>query len=404
MIELLLTSFPFAIRIAYLRWRGIPVTLYNVHRALFLWLVLAMVVFFTVFYYYPKSYTGIVPFRTVPVVAENGGTVTEVLVRAGQRVAAGDLLFTIEDTTEQAAVLLAEHQLAEAERAIEAARVEARTAEAIVEAAEVQLAQSDLSLSDQLELQERGSAAFQQSQLERVQNLREGRIADLAAARTRLEFAQFRVDAILPAQLDSTEAFLEQARVELAKTKVYAQVDGVVEQLTLNVGARASQVALNPSLVIVPDRMADDPIQVVGGFSQVTRSVLHEGMDAEVACESNFNIAMRNTVLPARIVRIQDAVSAGQLSPTGRLIEPAERAQRGDIVTYLEVIFPEHEALLIEGSGCMIQTYTTHVTGALEGTVWAHGIEALGVLKAILLRVKVWVALAAGIGLGGGGH
>jgi len=67
MIELTVTSIPFVLRILYLRWRGIPITLYNVHLALFAWLALAFAVFFTVFYYYPKSYTGFVPFRTVPV-------------------------------------------------------------------------------------------------------------------------------------------------------------------------------------------------------------------------------------------------------------------------------------------------------------------------------------------------
>ena len=61
MIEILVTSIPFWLRIWYLRWRGMPITLYNVHRALFTWLVLALVVFFCVFYFHPKSYSGIIP-------------------------------------------------------------------------------------------------------------------------------------------------------------------------------------------------------------------------------------------------------------------------------------------------------------------------------------------------------
>ncbi len=127
-------------------------------------------------------------------------------------------------------------------------------------------------------------------------------------------------------------------------------------------------------------------------------------MAAEVACESNFNISMRNTVLPARIKRIQTVVSSGQFTPSGRLFEPSERARRGDFVAHLELVYPEHQEMLVQGSGCMVQAYTTHVTGALEGGILAHGIEALGALKAVLIRVKVWIALAAGIGLGGGGH
>ena len=95
---------------------------------------LAAVVFFAVFYYYPKSYTGIIPFRTVPVVAQNGGTVTDVNVRAGQRVEAGDLLFTIEDSTERTAVATAERRVEEVQQAIESARVDVATATAVANA------------------------------------------------------------------------------------------------------------------------------------------------------------------------------------------------------------------------------------------------------------------------------
>ena len=107
MIEILVTSFPFVLRVIYLRWRGMPITLYNVHRALVLWFALAVAVFFAVFYYYPKSYTGLVPFRTVPVVAESGGTVSEVYVKGGDKVALGDPLFSVEDAAQRASVAIA---------------------------------------------------------------------------------------------------------------------------------------------------------------------------------------------------------------------------------------------------------------------------------------------------------
>ncbi|TCL09563.1 multidrug resistance efflux pump [Shimia isoporae] len=404
MIELVLTSFPFILRVVYLRWRGIPVTLYTVHWALFLWLVLALAVFFTVFYYYPKSYTGIVAFRTIPVVAENSGTVTSVAVSAGDRVQKGDLLFTVDDGAEKAAVLVAERKIVEAQAAIAAGKVDIQTAEAALAGAQSQLEQIELTLEDQEGLRQRGSAAFQQSELERAQNTRELRLAEVDAAQRRLDAAKLQVASILPARLESAEAILVQAKVDLNKTQVFAASNGIVEQLTLHVGARASQLALNPSMVIIPDRPEDEPPFVSAGFSQVTKSILHEGMAAEVACDSSFNISMRNTVLPARVARIQSVVSTGQMTPSGRLIEPGERAMRGDIVVHLELVHPEHQAVLMQGSGCMVQTYTTHVTGALEGGVLAHGIEALGVLKAVLLRIKVWIALAAGIGLGGGAH
>ncbi len=127
-------------------------------------------------------------------------------------------------------------------------------------------------------------------------------------------------------------------------------------------------------------------------------------MAAEIACESNFNIAMNNTVLPARITRIQIPISAGQMTPSGRLMEPAERAKRGQIVAHLDLVYPEHQELLVPGSGCIVQAYTTHLKGPLEGSVTAHVIEALGIIKAVGIRIKAWLGLAAGIGLAGSGH
>ena len=118
MIELIVTSFPFILRVAYLRWRRMPVTLFNVHWAVFLWLVLALMVFFAAFYYHPKSYTGIAAFRTVPIVAETGGTVTAIHVENGDRVEPGQLLFTIDDTTERATVDTATRQVAEIDAAV----------------------------------------------------------------------------------------------------------------------------------------------------------------------------------------------------------------------------------------------------------------------------------------------
>ncbi|WP_217354444.1 MULTISPECIES: hypothetical protein [unclassified Ruegeria] len=56
------------------------------------------------------------------------------------------------------------------------------------------------------------------------------------------------------------------------------------------------------------------------------------------------------------------------------------------------------------GSGCIVQSYTTSFEGDMEGTLVAHGIQAMGIIKAVGLRVKAWFGLTSGIGLIGGGH
>jgi len=404
MIEILVTSFPFVLRVMYLRWRGMPVTLYNVHRALFLWFVLALVVFFAVFYYYPKSYTGLVPYRTVPVVAETGGTIKEVFVKGGDHVKIGDPLFSIENSSELAKVEFSQRKVEEVEAAIVAAHMDVETAEASLTAARAALEQAELTLADHKELQARGSAAYQHSQMERARSQRDTRKAEVDAAESKLATAKIQANNILPAQLETERASLKQAVVDLDKTRVHSFVDGTVEQLTLSVGARAAQAAISPAMMIVPDRTPKQKGRIIAGFSQVSRTELYEGMAAEIACESNFNIAMTNTVLPARITRIQEPIASGQMAPTNRLMEPSERVKRGQIVAHLDLVHPEHQELLVPGSGCLVQTYTTHLEGPLEGTVTAHVIEALGIIKAVGLRIRAWLGLASGIGLAGSGH
>ncbi|WMS43456.1 biotin/lipoyl-binding protein [Acuticoccus sp. MNP-M23] len=400
MIEILVTSIPFWLRVLYLRWRGMPITLYNLHRALFLWLVLALIVFFAVFYYHPKSYSGVVPFRIVPVVAERGGTVTAVMVEVGQRVEPGEVLFTTDDSQELAAVEVAQRQLEEIESAASSANAQVRAAQATVDQASAALKQASASLADQEELRSRNSSAFRENEYERLTNTVTAREAEVAAATALLETAQLEVTERLPARRESANATLAQAQVELDHTNVRSSVAGTIQQLTLNVGARAGQTNLGPAMLIVPD----GPLQITAGFAQAARSVLHTGMAAEVVCYSRLNVMMTDAVLPARIVRIQNVIAAGQIAPTGQLLEPSSVANEGDVVVNLALEYPEHEALLPRGSSCIVQTYTTHLSGPLEGGLVSHAVEAMGVIKAVLLRTKAWTALVTGVGLGGGGH
>ncbi|MEM9630815.1 MAG: biotin/lipoyl-binding protein [Pseudomonadota bacterium] len=400
MIELTVTSIPFVLRILYLRWKGIPITLYSVHIALFAWLALAFIVFFTVFYYYPKSYTGFVPFRTVPVVSENGGTVISIEVDNGSRVKPGQVLFTVNDTTEQAAVKTAELKLVEIEKSFALAEAEVRSAQASVDREKAVLQQAVEVFEDQEELRARESSAYSARRYEAAVADKAAGEAKVTQAQAILDEAKIQLEEVLTAQRDSAKAALEQANVELEKTVVRSQVDGVVDQLTLHVGARASQIASSPAMLIIPDRDEAHPKRVFAGFSQVARSVLYVGMPAEVACDPNFNVAMVDAVLPARIVAIQPEIAAGQVTATGRLLEPSQFATRGEIAVLLEMVYPQHEEVLINGSGCIVQTYDRNLG---EG-VFGHILGGLGIIKAWGLRIKVWLALVTGVGLAGGGH
>lgn len=111
MLELLFTSFPVIIRYYQLRRRGESMTVWNMRTAVFLWAVLAFFLFVVIFYFHPKSYSGLVPFRTASIVAQTSGPVTEIAVQNWQRVSAGDLLFRIENSAQKATLKQAEAEL-----------------------------------------------------------------------------------------------------------------------------------------------------------------------------------------------------------------------------------------------------------------------------------------------------
>ena len=398
MFELLLTSFPVVIRYFQLKRRGETMSVWNMRGAVFLWAVLAFLLFLVIFYFHPKSYSGLLPFRTVSVVAQTSGPVTEVAVANGQRVAKGALGFRIENSAQQVALRQAEAELDK----LAAAETQAKDGLKVAQASETEARASLEKLRVDLENAQTLASRNVGTQ-EAVRKLEaEFTVAEagLAAAQAQVELAQSDIAQAIPAQLKAANAAIDSARVALERTDVHSFTDGVVTQLAMSVGSPASQLILSPAMVIIPDRPEGQPLRITAGFSQVARATLYEGMPAEIACDSNVGLSFRNAVLPARVVSIQPAIAAGQVVPGGKLLEPNNGLVRGSMLVYFELEHPEHEAVMIDGSGCIVQTYTDNLSGFT-----GHVIAATGVVKAVGLRLKVWGSLISGVGLaGGGGH
>ncbi|WP_299603616.1 HlyD family secretion protein [uncultured Tateyamaria sp.] len=396
MFELLLTSFPVVIRYFQLKRRGEALTVWNMRTAVFLWAIMAFTLFLVIFYFHPKSYSGLLPFRTVSVVAQTSGPVTELPTVNGQRVSKGDLLFRIENSAQAAAVKQAE---AEFDR-LAAAEVKAQdtllVAQASVIEATASLEKLQVDLENAQTLLARNVGT--QDTVRELESAVAVAEAEKGAAEAQADLAQSDITQAIPAERRAAEAALERAQVALAQTEVRAFSDGVVTQLAMSVGSPASQLILSPAMVIIPDRPEGVPIRITAGFSQVARATLYEGMPAEIACDSNIGLSFRNAVLPARVASIQPAIAAGQVVPGGRLLEPENGLQRGSMLVYFELEHPEHEAIMVDGAGCIVQTYTSNLSG-----VTGHIIAATGVVKAVGLRLKVWGALISGVGLAGGG-
>ncbi|KZZ60054.1 hypothetical protein A3762_03515 [Oleiphilus sp. HI0125] len=397
MFELLFTSFPAVIRYFQLRRRGESMTVWNMKTAVFLWAIMAFTVFVVIFYFHPKTYAGVVPFRTVSVVAQTSGPVTDIYVKNGQRVNTGDLLFRIENSAQLAALSEAEAQLA----VIEAEQAKAEDNKLIAEASVREIQARLVSLRDEL----RDAKSILKRGYGTTNNVIEARSqvqvgeADLDAAKAQLDLTDVELTEGIPARLAASEAAIEKARTALDFTEVRSFTNGTVTQLALSVGSPTTTLVLRPSMVIIPDRPENTSVRVSAGFSQVSKTTLYEGMPAEIACDTNASLSYRNAILPARIVLLQPAVATGQVTPSDDLKDLQNASQRGTIHAMLELIHNEHEALLLDGSGCIVQTYTNNLEG-----VFGHIVAATGVVKAAGLRMKVLGSILAGIGLAGGEH
>ncbi|MEM6371624.1 MAG: biotin/lipoyl-binding protein [Pseudomonadota bacterium] len=396
MLELLLTSFPAIIRYYQLKRRGEAMTVWNMRAAVFMWAGLAFALFLTIFYFHPKSYSGLVPFRTVSVVAQTTGPVTDIAVLNGQRVTAGDVLFRIENSNQQAAVAQAQAQMDQVAASENMARDQLVVAEATVAQAQAERDKLNVDLENAQTLLDRNVGRA--DDVRALQAALTSADASLVAAQAQVDLARLQVEEAIPAQRRVAQATLDGAQATLAKTEVRAFSDGTVTQLAMSVGSPASTLILSPAMVIIPDRDDIHPVRVTAGFSQVARATLYDGMPAEVACDANVNLAFRDAILPARVSVIQPAIATGQVVPTGNLRDPNNALQRGSILVYLELLHPEHAAMLLNGSGCLVQTYTNNLPG-----VFGHIIGATGVVKAAGLRLKVWGSLVSGVGLAGGG-
>ena len=398
MFELMFTSFPVIIRYYQLKRRGETMTVWNMRTAVFMWAVLAFGLFLLIFYFHPKSYTGLLPFRTVSVVAQSAGPVTEVNVRNGQRVSKGDLLFKIEDSSQQAALQEAEAQFALIEASEAKAADSLSAAEASVSEVMAQLDKLRVDLENAQTLRDRNVGTQDAGrEAEAAVSVAE---AELVAAEAQVALVTADIEATLPAQRRAAEASLATAKAALEKTQVHSYTDGIVTQLALSQGSPGSTLSLSPAMIIIPDRPEDLPMRFIAGFSQVARSTMYEGMPAEIACDSNINIGFRNAVIPARVAFLQPAVATGQVVPSGNLLELNRTPGRGSIMAYFELEYPEHANVMLDGSGCIIQTYSTEIHGFV-----GHVIAVTGIIKAVGLRIKVWGGLISGIGLSGGsGH
>lgn len=353
-----------------------------------------------IFYYHPSTTNVTAAYRTIAVIPEIVGRVEEVYVKPNQKVKAGDQLFRLDDSKQQAALETARKRIAEVDASIVVARSELVTADAQIAqvATALDLAKDDL--STQTELQRRNPGGVARREIDRLQAVVDGRTSELAAAVAQKQTLETRIATLLPTEKLSAEAQASEAQQAVDKTLVTAGVNGTLQQFTLRVGEVVNPL-LRPAGVLVPEDAGRE--QLVAGFGQIETQVVKVGMISEVTC-----IARPFTIIPMVVTDVQSVVAGGQVRASDQLVDVQQLMTPGTVTVFLQPLFPDSYGNIPPGSNCTANLYTSNHDELTSGNVstlrglFLHAVDATALVHAMILRMQAVMAPVRILVLSGG--
>jgi multidrug resistance efflux pump len=352
-----------------------------------------------IFYNHPSTSNATVFFRTIPILPETNGRVAEVNLAVSGEIKQGQPIFRLDSSKQEAAAETARRKIAQVDAELVAARTDVAAAEGKIQEARSAHQQTVDELATKQEIYRRNPGAVATRDIEKLQVAVQGRQGGIDAAVAAKEQAETRISTLLPAEKASAEAELAQAQVELDKTIVRAGVDGRVEQFTLRVGDVVNPL-MRPAGVLIPEGAGRG--RLMAGFGQIEAQVIKVGMVAEATCASK-----PWTVIPMVVTGVQDFIAAGQIRSGEQLLDPQQVIRPGTILVYLEPLYEGGFDGVTPGSSCIANAYTSNhdliasgQVGTLKGLV-LHGVDAVGLVHAMILRIQALVYPIQTLVLGG---
>jgi multidrug resistance efflux pump len=380
---------------------GREITLFSVwfelRWGITLCLILTVSLITTIFYYHPSTKSTVAFFRTVPLLPEGSGRVAEIYVKSRDQVKAGQPIFKLDSSEQEAALESARRRVAEVDAALQQAMNELEASEGRIVEAESSHQQALEELQTKLVLYERDVVA--EREVEKLQNIVEGRQGTLDAAQANKRSIEAQISLVLPAQKASAEAARQEAEVDLAKTIVYAGVDGTVEQFALRKGDIVNPL-MRPAGILVPADAGRRGLWA--GFGQIEAQVMKAGMVAEVAC-----IAQPLKIIPMVVTEVQDLIAAGQVRPTDQLIDPLQATQPGTIAAFLEPLYEGGFDAIPPGGHCIANAYTNNHDRlqneemGMGQWLFLHVVDTVALVHAMILRVQALLLPVQTLVLGG---
>jgi multidrug resistance efflux pump len=369
---------------------GKEITLYSVWFEL-RWgitacLMLTIGLITVVFYNHPATSNVTSYFRTIPILPEGSGRVTQVYLGVSGEVKKGDPIFRLDSSKQEAALEAAQRQITEVDAAMVVAKSDLAAAEGQIQQSQSSLQQAIDELETKQELNTRNADIVARREIEKLQNIVDGRRGALNAAVAARDGAQARISSLLPAQKASAEAAREQAQVDLNKMVVYAGVNGRVEQFILQVGDVVNPL-MRPAGVLIPTESGRGKLQA--GFGQIEAQIIKVGMIAEVTC-----VSKPFTIIPMVVTGVQDFIATGQVRAGEQLIDANQLKSPGSILVFMEPLYSGGTEDVPPGSSCIANAYSNN-HDALQskdiGTgrwLYLHVVDAVALVHAMILRIQ----------------
>jgi multidrug resistance efflux pump len=349
-------------------------------------LMLAVLLITVIFYFHPSTSLATPLFRSVSVLPETNGRVSEIYVSLSEDVEKGQRIFKLDSTSQEADLEVAKRRIAEIEASLLVAQTDIAAADAQIQQAKSALEQATDELRTKQDLMARNANVVAAREIERLETTAEGRRGQVAAAEAAKLAAETRVKVQLPAQRATAIATLQQAQVDLDKRIVYAGVAGRVEQFTLRVGDVVNPM-MRPAGILIPAGAGRS--HIIAGFGQIEAQVMKPGMIAEALC-----VSKPLTIIPMVVVQTQSVIAGGQVRTGEQLIDLQQAAKPGTISVFLQPLYENGLDGVPPGSNCIVNAYTSNhdrivdpKTGLMT-KIALHGVDAVGVVHAMIIRVQ----------------
>jgi multidrug resistance efflux pump len=347
-------------------------------------LMLTTLLITLIFYFHPSTMNVVGLFRTIPIVPETNGRVAKIYVGVSADIRKGAPIFKLDSSKQEAALELARRQIIEVEARMVTAVAEIAAAEGQVQEARGSYEQA----VDELKTKRLIAHVVARREIERLEKLVESRLGTLQAASAHKKAAETKLSTLLPAEKASAEAAESQARVELAKTVIYAGTDGRVEQFVLRVGDIVNPL-MRPAGVLIPEGVGG---RLIAGFGQIEAQVIKPGMIAEATC-----VSKPLTIIPMVVASVQDYVAAGQIRSSEQLVDVQNITRPGTLTVFLEPLYMGGLDGVTAGSSCIANVYTNnhdllHKPDIGTGKrIFLHAVDTVSIVHAMILRLQALV-------------